>query len=168
MKKWVKELYPYLIIIVIVLLIKQFIVTPIMVNGPSMEPTLKENDVMLLDKISYRFHKIERFDIVVIYHHDTYIIKRVIGLPGENIVYQDNILYVDGQEVEENFDHAKTEDFSIEELNSGTVPEDCYLVLGDNRVDSLDSRMIGFIKKDQILGHAKFTLYPFNRFGGKE
>lgn len=167
MKKWLKELYPYLIIIGVVFLIKQFIVTPIMVNGPSMEPTLKGKDIMILDKISYRFKEIKRFDIVVVYHHDTYIIKRVIGLPGENIVYQDNQLYVNGKIVEEPFEHAKTADFSLEMLNRETVPEDCYLVLGDNRVDSLDSRVIGFIKKDQIMGHAQFTLFPFNRFGGK-
>ena len=168
MKKWLKELYPYLIIVVVVILLKTFVVTPIVVNGPSMEPTLHENDVMLLDKISYRFKKIQRFDIVVVHHHDTHIIKRVIGLPGENIEYKDNKLYVDGKETEEPFEHDETDDFSLDQLDSGVVPEDSYLVLGDNRDDSLDSRVIGFIKKDQILGHAHFTIFPFQRFGGKD
>lgn len=166
--KWLKEIYPYLIIILVVLLVKQFIVTPIMVNGPSMEPTLKGNDVMLLDKISYRFQKINRFDIVVVYHHDTHIIKRVIGLPGENVEYKDNTLYVNGERIEETFQHGVTDDFSLDELDAGVIPENHYLVLGDNRGDSLDSRVIGFVKKNQILGHARFTLFPFHRFGSKK
>ncbi len=165
--KWLKELFPYLIVIAVVLIIKTWFVTPVIVNGPSMEPTLKENDVMLLNKIGYRFKKIQRFDIVVIYHHDTRIIKRVIGLPGENIEYKDHQLYVDGEVVEEPFDHDPTADFSLSQLDRGVVPEDCYLVLGDNRDDSLDSRVLGFIRDDQILGQAQFTLFPFSRFGYK-
>lgn len=170
MKKWLKELLPYIVIILVVLLIKQFVVTPIVVNGPSMEPTLKENDVMLLDKISYRFSEIERFDIVVIHHHDSYIIKRVIGLPGERVMYQNNQLYINGEIVEENFEHRETENYSIEQLNSEFVPENSYFVLGDNRVNSSDSRneKIGFVSKDQIIGHAKYTLFPFDRFGSKK
>lgn len=166
--KWLKELIPYVVIVVVVLLLKTFVVTPIQVNGPSMEPTLLENDIMILDKISYHFKDIERFDIVVVYHHDTHIIKRVVGLPGENIEYKNNKLYVDGKVVKENFTHDDTDDFSLDSLDTGVIPEDSYLVLGDNRDDSLDSRIIGFVTKEQILGHASFTLFPFNRFGNKE
>lgn len=159
---YIKELLPYILIIIIVFLVKTFIFTPIRVNGPSMNDTLKDKDIMILDEISYRFSDIKRFDIVVIKYKDEYIIKRVIGLPGEKIRYKDNKLYVDGKLVEEDFSHKETDDF--EEV---LVPDDSYFVLGDNRVDSLDSRMIGSISRKDIKGRASFTIFPFSRFGKK-
>ncbi len=165
-KRW-QGIIPYVIILVVVVLIKMFIVTPVKVNGQSMEPTLYSNDIMLLDKISYKTGKINRFDIVVVYDHNTHIIKRVIGLPGDNIEYQNNQLYVNGKKVEEGFKHKKTADFSLDLLDASTVPDDYYFVLGDNRENSLDSRVIGFVNKKQILGKADFVIFPFNRFGKK-
>lgn len=165
MKEKIKGLLPYIIIIVVVLFIKFFIVTPIKVNGESMYPTLEEGDIMLLNKTAYYFNEPKRFDIVVVDMPDEYLIKRVIGLPGEHIEYKDNILYVDGKEVKESFEHAKTEDFDIKELGSETIPSDCYLVLGDNRENSLDGRKLGFMKKDQLLGKTDFIILPFNRIG---
>ena len=92
-------------------------------------------------------------------------IKRVIGLPGEHIEYKDNTLYVDGKKVKENFKHEKTEDFNIKELGSDTVPEGSYLVLGDNRENSLDSRELGFMKEEQLLGRTNLIILPFDRIG---
>ena len=83
LKKIGLELLPYLGIILIVLLVKQFLFSTIIVNGASMEDTLHENDVMILDKISYRFSDIKRFDVIVLESGGTKLIKRVIGLPGE-------------------------------------------------------------------------------------
>ena len=123
---------------------------------------------MILDKISYRFKDIKRFDIVVVDDKEELIIKRIIGLPGENIEYKDNKLYVNGKMVKENFSHKETYDYSIEELDATEVPEDSYFVLGDNRLNSKDSRIIGFIPKDQILGKTSLTIFPFNRFGNKK
>lgn len=94
MNKKVKEILGYVLVIVLVLLVKQFIITPIRVNGASMNDTLYDKDIMILDKISYHFQDIERFDIVVIKMDDEYLIKRVIALPGEKISYQDNKLYI--------------------------------------------------------------------------
>ena len=168
MKEKIKALLPYIIIIVAVLFVKAFIVTPIKVNGESMSPTLEEGDIMILNKTAYYFNKPQRFDIVVVNMPDEYLIKRVIGLPGEHIEYIDNTLYVDGEKVEENFKHGKTEDFNIEELGSDTVPENSYLVMGDNRENSLDSRELGFMKEEQLLGRTSLIILPFNRIGNSK
>ena len=165
MKEKIKPLLPYIIIIVVVLFIKAFIVTPIKVNGESMYPTLEEGDIMILNKTAYYFNKPKRFDIVVVDMPDEYLIKRVIGLPGEQIEYKDNTLYVDGKKVKENFEHGKTDDFNIKKLGSDTVPEGYYLVLGDNRGNSLDSRELGFMKEEQLLGRTNLIILPFDRIG---
>jgi signal peptidase I len=167
LKNELKEISSYLIIIIVIILLKQYVVAPIRVNGDSMNNTLKDRDVMILNKISYRFQDIKRFDIVVVDIQSEKIIKRVIGLPGDNIEYINNILYVNGKRVEENFDHKRTEDFSIEELGTKKVPDDMYLVLGDNRTNSLDSRIIGFIPKSQIMGKTSLVVFPFSRIGTK-
>lgn len=168
MKEKIKLVMPYIIIVLVVIFLKVYIVTPVRVNGPSMEPTLYEKDIMILNKTAYYFSEPERFDIVVISTSEDYIIKRVIGLPGEVIEYKDNVLYVDGEAVEEPFEHKETDDFSSKELGSETIPEDCYLVLGDNRPNSYDSREIGFIRKSQIVGRTTLTILPFDRFGWRE
>lgn len=165
--KILKEIIPYIVIIVVVILIKTFFVTPIRVNGESMYPTLHEKDIMILNKIHYRFNEIERFDIVVIKTDQNYLIKRVIGLPGEHIEYKNNILYVNGKKQKEPVELPKTNDFDSDTFGMGNIPKDSYLVLGDNRENSLDSRAIGFIKKKYIIGKTQFTIFPFNRFGNK-
>ena len=165
MKNKVKVLLPYIIIILVVLFIKAFIVTPIKVNGESMYPTLEEGDIMILNKTAYYFNKPERFDIVEVNMPDEYLIKRVIGLPGEHIEYKNNTLYVDGKRVKENFKHGVTANFNIEELGSDTIPLNTYLVLGDNRENSLDSRELGFIREDQLLGRTSLIILPFDRIG---
>ena len=165
MKEKLKPFLPYIIIIAVVLFIKAFIVTPIKVNGESMYPTLEESDIMILNKTAYYFNKPERFDIVVVNMPNEYLIKRVIGLPGEHIEYIDNTLYVDGKKVKENFKHGKTDDFNTEELGSDTVPKSSYLVMGDNRENSLDSRELGFMREEQLLGRTNLIILPFDRIG---
>ncbi len=164
MKEKVKNLLGYVIVIVVVLLIKFFIVTPVRVNQTSMNNTLYDKDIMLLDKISYRFKDIERFDIVVIKKDKEYLIKRVIGLPLENVEYKDNKLYINDKIVEENFLHKDTSDYKLEEV----IPDGYYFVVGDNRPESLDSRYFGLIKKNEILGKTNLVIFPFNRFGIKK
>ncbi len=164
MNEKLKEYLGYIVVIVIVLLIKQFVITPIRVNGNSMNNTLYDKDIMILDKISYRFNSIKRFDIVVIKKNREYLIKRVIGLPGDTLEYKDNKLYINQELVEENFLHKETLDYILEEK----IPDNYYFVVGDNRLDSLDSRYIGLISKDEILGKTSLVLFPFNRFGLKK
>lgn len=172
MKRLAKEFFPYIIILAVVLCIKFFVVTPIRVNGPSMEPTLKNGDIMILNEIGKYFRKYERFDIVVIhakvYDKNEDIIKRIIGLPGDSIFYKDDILYVNGEKVDEPFSREKTKDFDMDLFNVSTIPDGYYLVLGDNRVNSTDSRILGLIKEKDMMGTTSLVLFPFNRFGFKK
>lgn len=161
-KNWFKELIPYIVIIIVVLFIKQFIVTTVIVHGPSMQNTLHDKDIMILDKIGIKTRGIKRFDIVVIDIGTEKIIKRVIGLPNETVSYKDNKLYIDGNLIEENYSDKYTADIDDQILGNNQ-----YYVLGDNRTNSLDSRVIGPISKDKIIGHAKFIIFPFTRFGRK-
>ncbi len=170
MKAKLKELTPYITILLLVIITKVFVVTPIRVNGPSMEPTLYEKDIMILNKTAYYFADPKRFDIVVVTTADNYLIKRVIGLPGEKITYKDHALYVNDKLVEEpkKVKRKETEDFTTSELGSEVIPEDCYLVMGDNRGASYDSRALGFIEKSQIQGRTSLTILPFSRIGWKK
>ncbi|HIT22892.1 MAG TPA: signal peptidase I [Candidatus Faecimonas intestinavium] len=149
-------------IILVVVLIKTFVVSPIRVNGASMDPTLNDKDIMLLDEISYRFSDIERFDIVVVKEEDEYLIKRVIGLPGETVEYKNDKLYIDGKYVKEDFKHKETFDFST------TLGKDEYFIMGDNRTNSTDSRVFGPISRDKIMGKTSLTILPVSRFGNKD
>ena len=165
---FIKEISVYAIIILIIILLKMYVISPIRVNGTSMDPTLENGDIMILNKIGYRITKIKRFDIVVIKYKDELLIKRVIGLPGEKIKYVNNTLYVNGKKLDEEFDKTYTYNFSLKEIGSTTVPDDSYFVLGDNREVSKDSRSIGFIDREDIVGKSSLTLFPFNRFGTKK
>ena len=167
--KVIKEIMSYVLIIIIVLLIKKYIFTPIRVNGESMYPTLKHNDIMILNEIGYYINGLERFDIVVVNTNGEKIIKRVIGLPGDRVEYNNNKLYVNDEEIEEDFSHADTLDFSVnDDLGYDVIPDDYYFVVGDNRINSIDSRIIGLVNKKQILGKTNFVVYPFSRFGSIE
>lgn len=140
------------------------------VSGSSMESTLSDGDNLIVDKISYRFHDPERFDIVVFpykYEKNTYYIKRIIGLPGETVqIDQDGNIYIDGEVLEESYGREVM-------LNPGeaeeaiTLGEDEYFVLGDNRNASSDSRdpSVGNILGEDIVGRAWLRLYPFSKIG---
>lgn len=160
----IKDIICYIVIIVVVLLIKQFVITPIKVNGSSMNNTLYDGDIMILNRISYRFKDIERFDIVVIKREGEYLIKRVIGLPSEHVEYSNNKLYINGKIIEEKFTHKSTDDYILND----EIPSGYYFVVGDNRTYSLDSREIGLIEENEILGKTSLVLFPFKRFGIKE
>lgn len=169
--RFLKEIYPYVIIVVVVLFVKTYIIAPIQVNGISMDSTLKDGDIMLLNKLQYKRYGVKRGDIVVIKNRGSHIIKRIIGLPGDNIKVEDNILYINGKEYKEDYldKGTVTNDFSLEELfDTDKVPEGTYFVMGDNRDDSLDSRILGFIEEDDIEGIASITIFPFNRLGSKK
>lgn len=160
MKKFIKELIPYIIIIIVVVLIRTYIITPVIVVGDSMVPTLEDGQILLLNKLDYKLNDIERYDIVVIELEKSEIIKRIIGLPGENIEYKNNALYINGHEAdsEYNFD---TEDFKLKDIcNCDKIPKDKYLVLGDNRIVSSDSRIIGLIDKKDIKGSTSLSIWP--------
>ena len=130
-----------------------------------MVPTLLDGDIMILDKIGYRINGLKRFDIVVIKYNNEKIIKRVIGLPGDYIEYKDNIIYVNGKEIKEEYKRDITNNFSLKDLGYEKIPENKYLVLGDNRSISKDSRIIGLIDKEDIEGYTGIIVFPFKRIG---
>ena len=175
MEKFIKEVIPYIIIIIVVVLIRSFIITPVEVDGASMENTLHDGELLLLSKISYKVSDIKRFDIVVINKGNDKVVKRIIGLPGDKVEYIDNKLYINDKEVKDTYAKNATEDFdikdicmvkeSVEDCPYDTVPEETYLVLGDNRLVSSDSRANGFIKKEDIVGKAVFRIWPLNKIG---
>ena len=165
-KEFLKDAFKYIIVVVIVFLLFIFVMGLQQVVGPSMNPTLKEGDVLIVNKLLYRIGKIQRNDIVVLSQEEKYMVKRVVGLPGEHIEYKDNYVYVNGEKFKEPFidsDKVKTEDFKLEDLGYDKIPDGMYLVLGDNRIDSKDSRDFGLIKKKQIKGKAWLRIWPVNK-----
>lgn len=164
MKDFIKEVIPYIVIIIVVVLIRTYLITPVIVSGDSMDPTLKSGQLLLLNKINYRLNDIKRFDIVVVKIEtkdkkvkEKEIVKRVIGLPGETVEYHSNVLYIDGHETKDKY-NSETEDFVFEK-----IPQGKYLVLGDNRTISADSRVLGLIDEKDILGNVRISLWPIKK-----
>lgn len=169
-----KDTVSFIIYIAVVFVITYLVITYVgqrtEVIGTSMEYTLSDGDNLIVDKISYRFHDPERFDIIVFpyqYKEDTYYIKRIIGLPGETVQIDDSgTIYINGKELKESYGREiiKNPGTAAEPIKLG---EGEYFVLGDNRNASSDSRdpSVGIIKRDDIVGRAWLRIYPFSKFG---
>ncbi|KKK39587.1 signal peptidase I [Mesobacillus campisalis] len=166
--EWVKALF---IAVLLAAGIRYFLFAPIVVDGLSMMPTLHDQDRMIVNKLSYKIGEPERFDIVVFHAPENKdYIKRVIGLPGDHIEYKDDTLYVNGQAYEEPYleeykqqviDGPLTEPFTLEEkIGRETVPEGHIFVMGDNRRFSKDSRHIGTVPLDEVLGQTSIIYWP--------
>lgn len=132
---------------------------PVSIHGESMMPTIEHNDKLILAKVS----SIRNFDLIVFSGtNDKYYLKRVIGLPGDRVEVKGDRLFINGVLAEESYlDQnrrlAKRDGYSLltADIKEFTVPEGLYYVLGDNRIHSVDSRVLGFIAKEEILGEAK-------------
>ncbi len=161
MKKIWYSIKDYVYIVLIVVLIRTFLVTPAAVSGSSMESTLNNHDLVIINKLVYRIKPIERFDVVVVNNDEDNdrIIKRVIGLPNETIEYKDNKLYINGELIETKLSFKDTNDFKVE------TKADEYFVLGDNRPVSKDSRILGSFSKKDIVGRVGIRFYPFDKVG---
>ena len=159
-----------LVVLVLTLLIVKYVGQRTVVVGDSMETTLQNGDNLIVDKIGYRFHDPERFDVIVFpfeYKDETYYIKRIIGLPGETVrIDDDGNIYINGEILEENFGAETMIDPGLA-YGGITLGENQYFVLGDNRNHSSDSRVpsVGLIEKDDIIGRAWIRLFPLNKFG---
>ena len=156
MKKFVKEYLPYVLILLVIILLRIYVVTPVTVDGNSMNDTLYTNDLMLLFKVG----NIERYDIVVANHDNKKLIKRVIGMPNDKIKCVSGILYINNEEDTSGYGYGENIDFP-----EYILKDDEYFLIGDNRSDSFDSRYFGPVKKEDIVGKANFIIFPFNRFG---
>lgn len=160
-KHILKEISSYIIIIIVVILIRNFIITPVTVDGSSMDPTLKNSEIVLLEKFDKK--NLKRFDIVVFTHNNKKLVKRIIGLPGEKIEYKDNKLYINDELIKEDFNHSYTEDFALNKVGYSVIPDNMYFAVGDNRKVSLDSRFIGPIKKEYVQGKVNLSIWPFKK-----
>lgn len=162
-KEFIKDTLGIVIIITCAFIIFAYIIGMQQIVGPSMNNTFQNEDYVIIFKANYKFFPVKRFDIISFYYDETkYLIKRVIGLPGDTVEIKNNILYINGEQIEEEYVNSNTEDFSLSDLGYSTIPENMYLVLGDNRADSLDSREFGLIKKDDIVGKVLFKIWPLN------
>jgi len=149
--------------------IRTFIAEARYIPSGSMEPTLQINDHLMIEKVSYHLQKPERGDIVVFNPTDTLkqenyhqaFIKRIIGLPGDTVEVKGGHVYINGEVITE--DYIK----EIPKYNYGPqiVPDDQYLVLGDNRNNSYDSHLWGFVPRENLIGKAFVRFWPLNRVG---
>jgi signal peptidase I len=170
--------------LVLALGIRTFVAEARYIPSGSMLPTLQINDRLIVDKISYRFSEPKRGDIIVFNLTDalkqrlknekdlesTAFIKRIIGLPGDRVQVKQGKVYINGKTISEQYlGEAARYEWSSSELTadgSGKVPSDNYLVLGDNRNQSNDSRYWGFVPRAKIVGKAAVRFWPINRAGG--
>jgi len=183
---WLKTI---VVVFIVVTLIQRYVFTPVKVDGQSMYSTLFDGDSVMLWELGY---EVSAFDVVVFEHKkDLFYVKRVIGMPGQSVHYQNDQLYIDGIAYEEpylgeskeavanhslffwNFSRGLfTEDFTSQEIclitglqDCDLIPEGYYLVLGDNRPFSNDSRQLGLVSEEQIMGKATWVQWPPSRFG---
>lgn len=157
--------------------IRFFLFTPIVVDGESMMPTLENGDRMIVNKIGYEVGEPDRYDIVVFHApEEKDYIKRVIGLPGDHVAYKNDQLFINGEpQAEPYLDPYKkdinegtlTEDFTLEESASqiSVIPEGYVFVMGDNRRYSKDSRHIGIVALEEIIGSTNVVFWPPNEIG---
>lgn len=174
-KEILSTLMYIIVALVIFMLVRQFLFAPVSVEGDSMVPTLHDDDRLILNKVA----GIDRFDIVVFNAPDEpekQYIKRVIGVPGDTIEVRDDVLFVNGEEVPEEYLAADyftvdesdnfTDDFNLAILTGmEKVPEGQYFLLGDNRINSKDSRFFGFVEESAIIGTTDLRIWPLSDFG---
>ncbi|HEY6532888.1 MAG TPA: signal peptidase I, partial [Acidimicrobiales bacterium] len=157
--------------------VKVFLVQAFYIPSDSMYPTLKKNDRVLVNKLSYRLHDPNRGDIVVFDRPEgatssdiSELIKRIVGLPGEEVVIEGDNVFVDGRQLEEGYLPVGTETsttaspYKCTRVDPCVVPDDHLWVMGDNRGDSQDSRWFGPIPEDSVVGRAFVVVWPIGRF----
>ncbi len=162
-RKRIRPFHEYLVIIITIAIIflEFFILRPTMVDGISMRPSLDDGDIVLMNTLDKDF---KRGDFII-FDYSVYLddkldegkaVKRVIGLPGDKVLLNGQGVFVNGIEMFSDIKHDASE-YSI------TVPENHYFVLGDNRLVSVDSRMMGPIDKKAVIGKGHFILNKFEK-----
>lgn len=148
--------------LLLALVIHLFLAQATVVYGRSMEPNLSESQRLIIDKLTYRFRTPQRNEIVVlnIPTMDEMLVKRIVGLPGERVAIRNGIVYINGAELEESFQHNLS-DYDMPEMTLGPLS---YFVLGDNRTNSNDSRVFGSVKRETIVGRVWLRYWPLPEF----
>lgn len=167
---WIEGLKTVALSAVLAFGIRTFVAEARYIPSGSMLPTLQINDRLIIDKVSYHFVEPNRGDIVVFSPTETLraqnfkdaFIKRIIGLPGDTVEVAEGKVYVNGEALSENY----LQDYPNYQWGPEVVPADQYLVLGDNRNNSFDSHLWGFVPRDNIIGRAVVRFWPLNRMGG--
>lgn len=169
-----RNLIEWLVVIggalLVALLIKTFLFQAFYIPSASMQPTLTEGDRVLVNKVSYRMHGVNRGDVIVFERPPNEppseiddLIKRVVGLPGETVEGRDGVVFIDGRPLDEPYlpNEVITQPFPPIEIPPGHL-----FVMGDNRGDSRDGRAFGPIDEDLIVGRAFVKVWPLSRIGG--
>ena len=164
----VREVIETIVLTVLMFLVIRFAVQNFNIEGHSMEPSLHDQELILVDKWTYLFHPPTRGDVIVFIappQPSQDYIKRVIGVPGDKITIQNTTVIVDGVPLKETYVDPKNQGGTIEDKNivNMRVPPDDYFVLGDNRANSSDSRVWGFVPKQNILGRAALVYWPLQQ-----
>ncbi|MBS7345807.1 MAG: signal peptidase I [Caryophanon sp.] len=149
--------------LVVMLFIRLFIVSPILVDGDSMQPTFNDGDVVIIAKRA----DVKRFDAIVFLHAsaDYLFIKRVVGMPGDTLMMRDDVLYINDVAYDEPyvfeapFMTHQTADFTLQTIaNVSVIPSGHYIVLGDYRLKSRDSRHFGLVRAEDVEGVVKWRV----------
>lgn len=158
--------------LVIIVPLRIFVAEPFIVSGSSMVPNFQNNQYIIIDKMSYRFHPPERFDVIVFkYPKDTsqYFIKRIIGLPGETVKVVQGHIVISNKENPEGFvvkePYLPNQSVTFGADTPVTLASGEYFVFGDNRLASSDSRVWGILPYDDFIGKAWLRVFPLNKFG---
>lgn len=180
LKEWVKAIA---IAVILVLIIRWLLFMPFIVDGPSMEPNFLTGERVIVNKVLYKFREPHRGEVIVFHvpEEGRNFIKRVIGVPGDKIRYEGDDLYVNDQKVDETYlkeaiEQAHSEgqlynngslgsspNFPNERFTEDVVPEGHIFVMGDHRNNSKDSRMIGFVDQDEVIGRSDVIFWPLNK-----
>lgn len=167
---WLESLKTIGLSAILALGIRTFVAEARYIPSGSMLPTLEINDRLIIDKLGYRFKDPQRGDIVVFSptpalqkeNFKDAFIKRVIGLPGDKVQVKLGVVYVNDQPLQEQYIQEQPN----YDYGPVVVPQNQYLVLGDNRNNSYDSHYWGFVPRENIIGQAVIRFFPFNRMGG--
>ncbi|SEB09914.1 signal peptidase I [Thalassobacillus cyri] len=172
-KKFWRVFRTVLFALLIAFLFRNYLFASYIVDGESMEPTLYDGNLLMVNKVIYDWQGIGRDDVIVFHANEKEdYVKRVIGVPGDHIEFKDDTLYINGEAQPEKYLDALrpndgklfTKDFTLEEVTGKSeVPEGHLFVMGDNRRDSLDSRYFGFVSMDSVVGKVDVRYWPMSQ-----
>ncbi|WP_226576823.1 signal peptidase I [Halobacillus litoralis] len=175
MKKYRRWIRTILFALLLAFVFRSYLFASYIVDGESMEPTLYDGNLLMVNKAVYDWTDIDRQQVIVFHaNEEEDYVKRVIGVAGDEIEVKDDQLYINGKLMDESYldplrpddGFAFTEDFTLKEVTGETtVPEGHLFVMGDNRRDSLDSRYFGFVPSETVVGKVDVRYWPFNQLG---